>query len=97
MFLPAILIPACASSSQHSVFLHNVSGLNTLVKRQSGRLDLKKKKNLQYTAYRRLTSGQKTQRVKNVKERKKIFHANWKQQESGDSNKRRTPYSNKSI
>ena len=36
---------------------------------------------LQNTYFR----AKNTQRVKNVKGRKKIFHANWKQQESGDS------------
>ena len=40
-----------------SIITLNVNGLNAPIKRQSGRLDLKKEKSLQYAAYNRLTLG----------------------------------------
>ena len=51
-----------AISTDLSIIILNVNELNDK-KTQSGRLD-KKSKNLQYAAYKRLTSGQKTHSLK---------------------------------
>ena len=66
-----------------SIITLNVNGLNVPIKRH--RLAdwiLKKNKNLKYAAYKRLTLGQRTHRLK-MRGWKKIFHANGNDKETG--------------
>ena len=66
-----------------SIITLNVTGLNALIKRQSGSLEEKTKK-LQFAAFRRLTSGWKIHI--DWKGMEKENSCKWKQQESGGNN-----------
>ena len=69
-------------STYLSIITLNVNGLNAPIKRHRIIDCIKKEKNLQHNAYKRLTSGWNTHRLK-VKEWKNIFHANRNDKKAG--------------
>ena len=64
-----------------SIITLYVNGLNAPVERHSGRL-VKNNKTLHYVAYKRLTLGQKTYKLK-LRGWKQIFHENGKERKAG--------------